>query len=114
MIKAVFQRDAAGSIFSFELSGHADAGEYGSYVVCAAVSALAISATNGIDALAGATPSVQTDESDGGYLAVELPMYMTQEQNNISQILLENLLLGLQAIQMEHTENITIQTLIKN
>lgn len=113
MIKAIFQRDETGNISSFDLSGHADAGEYGSDIVCAAVSALAISATNGIDALAGVTPTLKTDERAGGYLAVELPLYITQEQNNISQVLLENLLLGLQAIQAEHTENISIQTLKK-
>ena len=48
MIKGTFKRNDAGQIVSFTLTGHADAGPYGSDIVCAGVSALAISTVNGL------------------------------------------------------------------
>ncbi len=53
MIKGSFKRTGSGRIVSFELTGHAEAESLWRDVVCAAVSALAISTVNGIDALAG-------------------------------------------------------------
>ena len=108
MIKGSFKRTGSGRIVSFELTGHAEAGPY---VVCAAVSALAISTVNGIDALAGFEPIVEVDDVEGGYLYVEMLTTVNQEQKNIAQILLENLLLGLQSIENENTEFIQIKTI---
>ena len=112
MIIGTFKRNDSGRIISFELTGHAQSGEYGKDLVCAAVSVLAISTVNGIDAIAGVTPAVDTDE-DGGYLYVEMPKDTTQEQNNIMTILLENLLLGLQAVQAEHSQYLQLKTITK-
>lgn len=113
MIIGTFKRNDSGRIISFELTGHAQSGEYGKDLVCAAVSALAISAVNGIDALAGSTPIIDANEEDGGYLYVEIPRDSTQEQTNITQILLENLLLGLQAVQAEYSEYLQLKTITK-
>ncbi|MFK4566433.1 ribosomal-processing cysteine protease Prp [Enterococcus sp. UD-01] len=111
MIKSSFKRNDAGQILSFEVSGHAEAGPYGSDLVCAAVSALTISTVNGINALAGFEPIVETNEAEGGYLYVEMIEHTNQEQTNIAQILLENLLLGLQAVEQEHNEFIQVKTI---
>lgn len=113
MIKGTFKRNESGRIKTFELTGHADAGEYGSDIVCAAVSALAINTVNGIEALAGVEPLIEADDTEGGQLYVEIPSKMTQEQTNITQILLENLLLGLQSVQEENSESIQVETLTK-
>ncbi|WP_086350199.1 ribosomal-processing cysteine protease Prp [Candidatus Enterococcus clewellii] len=114
MIKSLFKRNTSGRIVSFEMTGHAEAGPYGSDIVCAAVSALAVSAVNGIEALAGVTPIVDVNEEEGGYLYTEIPAELNQEQTNIVQVLLENLLLGLQAIEQEHDEYIELQTINNN
>ncbi|WP_122645363.1 ribosomal-processing cysteine protease Prp [Enterococcus mediterraneensis] len=111
MIKGTFKRNDSGQIVSFTLTGHAEAGPYGSDIVCAGVSALAISAINGIHALAGTEPIVEANESEGGYLRMEVVSGLTQEQTNIEQILLENLLLGLQSIKEENSEYIEIKTI---
>ncbi|EOH97952.1 ribosomal-processing cysteine protease Prp [Enterococcus pallens] len=111
MISGTFKRNESGRIVSFELSGHAQSGEYGHDIVCAAVSALAISTVNGIDALAGTQPIIDADEVEGGYLYMELTEGLTQEQTNITQILLENLLLGLQAIEEENDQYIQTKTI---
>ncbi|GGI65837.1 MULTISPECIES: ribosomal-processing cysteine protease Prp [Enterococcus] len=115
MIKGIFKRNDSGRIKSFELTGHADAGEYGSDIVCAAVSALAINTVNGIEALAGVKPLIEANEEEGGQLYVEIPSHhsLTQEQTNITQILLENLLLGLQSVQTENSDSLEVQTLTK-
>ena len=81
MIKGTFKRNDAGQIVSFTLTGHADAGPYGSDIVCAGVSALAISTVNGIASLAGFEPIVEMNEEEGGYLYTEVTSGMTQEQN---------------------------------
>ena len=47
----------------------------------------------------------------GRYLYVEMLTTVNQEQKNIAQILLENLLLGLQSIENENTEFIQIKTI---
>ncbi len=111
MIKGTFRRDPEGHLTNFVLTGHADSGPYGSDIVCAAVSALAISAVNGLEALGGFIPEVVVDEEKGGYLAVSLIDAINGEQLNISQILLENLLLGLQSIEEENKKYLTVKTI---
>ncbi|AYW48165.1 ribosomal-processing cysteine protease Prp [Tetragenococcus osmophilus] len=111
MIKGTFKRDDSGRINSYKITGHADTGEYGYDIVCAAVSVLAINAVNGIDSLAGVQPTVNSDEENGGYLYVELPPTNTQEQSNIIQILLENLLLGMQSIQEQYSDYVQLETI---
>ncbi|MCI1902698.1 ribosomal-processing cysteine protease Prp [Enterococcus hirae] len=112
MIKGIFTRNPRGEITHFEISGHAQAGPYGSDIVCSAVSALSISAVNGIEALAGFAPEVDIDQENGGYLSVDLlnPV-VNREQWNIAQILLENLLMGLQAVQAENETYVSLQTI---
>ena len=111
MIQGTFTRDDAGHIISFLLTGHAASGPYGHDLVCAAVSALAISTVNGIEALAGVEPEVVVDEAEGGFLSMTLVAGMNGEQINISQILLENLLLGLQDVAAENAKHLTIKTI---
>lgn len=114
MIKGTFKRNDAGRIISYEVTGHAGANEAGQDIVCAAVSVLAFNTVNSIDALAGVVPLIEkNDDDEGGYLYVEIPSELTQEQTNIIQILLESLLLGLQGVQLENSEYIQIETITK-
>lgn len=114
MIKGTFKRDEDGRLISFEVSGHSNASTHGSDVICAGVSALTFNAVNSIEALAGFTPILDIDHEAEGYLYFETIADITQEQSNIAQILLESLLLGLQSIQTEHSEFMTIKTVTKN
>lgn len=111
MIKAVFERNRSGRILSYKITGHADFSEYGSDIVCAAVSAVAISTVNGIDALAKVRPQIVANENDGGYLQVTMPEDMSQKESDISQILLENLLLSIQSIQAQYQDYIQYETI---
>ncbi|HLQ40283.1 MAG TPA: ribosomal-processing cysteine protease Prp [Tetragenococcus sp.] len=111
MIKATFERDGSGRIHSYKITGHADFSESGSDIVCAAVSAVAISTVNGIDALAKVQLVIDSDEKKGGYLKVEVPQDITQRQVDISQILLENLLLAIQSICLQYEDYIQFETI---
>lgn len=110
MIKARFTRDAHGNLVKFKLTGHADAGEYGQDIVCAAVSAVSIGAVNGIEALAGFTPNVDADEVNGGHLQLVIDQELTGEQMHITQILLENLELSMQSIAESYGDYVQIET----
>jgi uncharacterized protein YsxB (DUF464 family) len=110
MIKARFTRDHSGNLVKFKLTGHADAGEYGQDIVCAAVSAVSIGAVNGIEALAGFTPNVDADEVNGGHLKLVIDTNLTGEQMHITQILLENLELSMQSIAESYGDYVQIET----
>ncbi|WP_125707011.1 ribosomal-processing cysteine protease Prp [Lacticaseibacillus porcinae] len=110
MIKARFTRDASGNLVKFKLTGHADAGEYGQDIVCAAVSAVSIGAVNGVEALAGFTPHVDADEVNGGHLQLVIDQELTGEQMHITQILLENLELSMQSIAESYGDYVQIET----
>ncbi|KRN29667.1 hypothetical protein IV38_GL000554 [Lactobacillus selangorensis] len=111
MIRANFKRDTDGNIDAFELTGHADAGPYGSDIVCAAVSAVSIGTVNGIESLAGFEPEVQSDTVNGGHLTLKITEdALSGEQANIAGILLENLLLELQSIQEQYGQYLSVKT----
>lgn len=111
MIQAEMRRNDKGNLVSFEVSGHAESGPYGSDIVCAAVSALTIGATNSLATLTGVTPIIdQNDEVEGGYLFVELKSDLTTEQLNTAQILMESLLISLTGIAAEYTQYIQLNT----
>ena len=91
------------------MTGHAGFGEYGEDIVCAGVSALAITTVNSIEKLGGYQPIVDVDEVEGGYLYVEVVGDVTKVQAQTTQILLNSLLLGLEGIQEEYPNYLTVQ-----
>ena len=90
------------------MTGHADFSEHGSDIVCAGVSALAITTVNNIEKLAGYQPIVEVDEVEGGYLYMEVVEDLTKEQEHTTQILLNSLLLGLEDIQSEYQDFLAV------
>ena len=108
MIRVTFHKKDH-ELVSFEMTGHAGFSEHGSDIVCAGVSALAITTVNSIEKLAGYRPIVDVDEVEGGYLYVEVVRDVTKVQAQTTQILLNSLLLGLEGIQEEYPNYLTIQ-----
>lgn len=96
-------------VVAFEMSGHADYAGHGQDIVCAAVSALAITTVNSIEKLAGFAPIVEVDEVEGGYLYMELQSDLSDRQKDISNILIQNFYLGLMDIQEEYPSNLRVQ-----
>ena len=108
MIRVTFHKKDH-ELVSFEMTGHADFSEHGTDIVCAGVSALAITTVNSIEKLAGYRPIVDVDEVEGGYLYVEVVRDVTKVQAQTTQILLNSLLLGLEGIQEEYPNYLTVQ-----
>lgn len=109
MIRAQIQRDQAGNIVFFGLTGHANAGPYGSDIVCAAVSAVAIGAVNGIEQIAKVKPLVTMDAEAGGHLECRLPADLTVDQAKTAQVILANLALSLESIVADYADYVTLK-----
>ena len=108
MIRVTFHKKDH-ELVSFEMTGHAGFSEHGSDIVCAGVSALAITTVNSIEKLGGYQPIVDVDEVEGGYLYLEVVRDVTKVQAQTTQILLNSLLLGLEGIQEEYPNYLTVQ-----
>lgn len=93
MIQVMIQRDGDGTVRAVEIGGHAGYAEYGSDIVCAAVSALAINFANSVEAL--------TDDPFEGEAAEEgrFVFAFTGGISPSSQLLARSLILGLEGIR---------------
>ncbi|MDK1727434.1 ribosomal-processing cysteine protease Prp [Dellaglioa algida] len=106
MIRAVVSRRDAKIIDAFEITGHADSGEYGQDIVCAAVSVLTINTVNSLTELAEINPEVEMDKENGGLMKVKLA---ESELSNVKgQLFLESLVLGLQSIEQNYQDYIEL------
>ena len=97
MVRITVYQDPSGCLTGFSSRGHASAGEYGSDVVCAAVSVLVINTVNSIQTIAGDSSKEFFDEKDG-----EIRFFPEEPENHDTQVLMQSLLLGLQSIEEEH------------
>ncbi|MDN7144592.1 ribosomal-processing cysteine protease Prp [Liquorilactobacillus mali] len=93
-------------LVGFELKGHAESGEYGQDIVCAAVSVLSISTINGLEQLAKVRVHVDTNEQDGGFMQVQLDD--SAVGNEAAQLLLANFRLGISDVTTNYSDYIEI------
>lgn len=99
MITVSIYKNAENLITGFKLSGHADYSQYGSDVVCAAVSVLVINTINSIENFTSDQFKIDNDEKKG---FVEFHVISSMSQN--TNLLLNSLALGLQGIVDEYTD----------
>ncbi|MBF0780189.1 MULTISPECIES: ribosomal-processing cysteine protease Prp [unclassified Granulicatella] len=109
MIHITFKKNKSKQWVSYEINGHAAFSESGTDIVCAAVSTLAIVTCNNLEQIAQYQPIVDVEEEFGGYLYVEILSDLSDEQQAISQILLENLYLGLIMVRNEYSDFVEIE-----
>jgi len=102
---SVFRKNK--QIDAFEISGHANSGPYGYDLVCAGVSAVSFGAVNAAIELCKA--DLRIDQADGGYLYVEIPKSMTEEQAEKIQLIFEAMLISLQTIERDYRKFIQIK-----
>ena len=107
MTRVTFFECEDGSLVGFEASGHSGYGEYGSDIVCAAISALTQSAAQGIAEVVGAPILSKTNE-DTGYLDCVIQIGATPKQLADAQILLKTLKMALTAISNDYPGTIRI------
>lgn len=106
MIKAQFLSEK--DVFcGYLLQGHADSGEYGYDIVCAAVSVLAINTINSLEQLTSYRPQVDSDDENGGYLKVHLSA--VEAKDPAVQLLLNSFAMGIHSINDNYQEYITIE-----
>ena len=89
-----------------QISGHAGYAPSGQDIVCAAASFLSITVVNSLEQQLGVEGSVQSED---GYLSYQLPESLTQEQQQMAQIILQTLVTGLQNLQETYPKYISIQ-----
>ncbi|KRN13486.1 hypothetical protein IV37_GL000209 [Fructilactobacillus fructivorans] len=106
MIKAKFDLNH-NLITGFKVTGHADSGEYGHDIVCAAVSALAISSVNGLITVCDVDPFVKQDEKNGGYLQVKIPDEHWDDVK--AQTLLKSFMNGLKDISKQYSNYVEVK-----
>lgn len=127
MITLRVWRDADGNVVRYMLNGHSPSGEAGNNVVCAAVSALAITTANGLEAVAGAAVKASSsaghldcevlwplgaDANAGGSGAVRSGDHggaVSSEGVRLkAQAVLGTMLLGMESISREHPRDLRV------
>ena len=96
MIKVAYYK-INDDILGFSCKGHAGYAEYGSDIVCAAVSILVINTINSIQNFTKDSFEYSEDEAKG-----EIVFYSKDIPSHDSQLLLNSLFLGLKGIQDEY------------
>lgn len=95
----------AGGLVGFESQGHSGFAPAGGDIVCSAISALTISAANGITEILRLPLAV---EARDGYLYAMLEKSVAGEDLERARIILETMALGLRSIAETYEDSLTI------
>ena len=90
MTKATFYQNRDGEFTGFQVYDHSGAGEQGSDVVCAAISALVINTINSIDELTDDEFSCESDEDNAS-----ISLSIQPEHSGTTDVLIRSLIIGL-------------------
>lgn len=101
MIYVTIDKNERDEITSFKVEGHAGFAPSGRDIVCAAVSSLVIGTVNGLSQLTDAEFDAEVNEG-----VVEMTI---QESTAYSNILLRSMVMSLEGIQEEYSDNLTIE-----
>ena len=102
MIKVKIRKDEDRYV-GFTCEGHAGYAEYGSDIVCSAVSALALNCCNSISELTDDSPVIKQDAKKGGFLSLVLT-----EASKESNLLLKSFELGVKSVAEDYGKFIKI------
>ncbi len=98
MIKVSIYKNAENLITGFKLEGHANFSEYGSDIVCSAVSALVINTINSMESFTSDRFKLEQDEKDG-----RIEFHVESPMSSNANLLLSSLALGLQGVVDEYS-----------
>ena len=108
MTRVVLYRDRQGQYTGFSIKGHSGYAEEGSDIVCAGISALAITTENALCQLVKLSPTERGGED--GFLEVLLPEKMTEAQMHDAQLLMNTLHIGLENIAQAYPDYVRLTT----
>lgn len=98
-------RDRRGLLLGFSVIGHTGSAAAGEDIVCAGVSALAQTAVNALEAVAGVPTTPRMGE---GYLSVRLPRGLRARALNTAQIILRTVRQGFDDIATAYPQHVRI------
>jgi len=111
MVEVRFLQTASGRLIGFLVTGHANARHarsdrpHGKDIVCAAVSALSITAANALKKVAGIDVYQNVDD---GFLDIQLPKRLSGKQKYDADIILRTARLGLRQIADQYPRHVTM------
>ncbi len=85
------------NIIGFHIEGHSGYAEYGSDIICSAVSALALNCVNSIEEFTEDSFSVKSDENRG-----LIDLDLTTVSSEQTQLLLKSMFLGIRGIEKSY------------
>lgn len=97
MIRILIYRERSGIVKGFECHGHAGYSEYGTDIVCAAVSALVINTVNSIQTFTNDRCELSNDEKKGS-----IKLEFTGSPSEKSRLLVDSLELGIKNIEFDY------------
>ena len=109
MIQAKIYQNKKKQICGYCISGHAGFAEEGEDIVCAAVSILTINTTNAIEQLTDSAFQCEAAQEQGGYLKVVFPKLQKGQKDHDATLLLQAMVLGLEALTEEYAAYIRLQ-----
>ena len=95
-------------IVKYTVSGHTEFANAGEDIVCAAISALAMNALNGLTDVVGLLVGYEVRD---GYLECILPENLSEEERKSANVLLDSLVLSFENLKKQYGKYITIRKL---
>ncbi|MGX7106742.1 ribosomal-processing cysteine protease Prp [Hutsoniella sourekii] len=109
MIQINFDFNLPDQIQKVTVTGHAGYADAGYDIVCAAVSSQVISVENSLQHILHYPVQVQVNESEGGYLSIQLDDSHSKNQTQASQLLMQHLHLALSVIAESYPEFVQVK-----
>ena len=109
MTKCKFQKKQ-GKYISLECSGHTGYGEYGSDVLCAAISAITQSCLVGLTKVLRVKPNVKKDD-DSGYLKIELPNNLDKDTYDKASMLMAVVYESIKDLKLGYSKYISMEVI---
>lgn len=98
MTEVRVHKTKSGEYLKFTCSGHAGYADYGTDIVCAAISILVINTVNSLEEIAKEAIQVETDEKAGRISCT----FLKRPLKETSVTLMESLILGLSQIEAQY------------
>ncbi len=95
-------------IVRVECDGHTNYGVSGEDIVCSALSSIVQTAVLGVVAVAGVNAKVVRDEKRG-YLLLEIPNSITDDQKHDAEVILETMLCGVSDLSVGYSDFIELE-----
>jgi uncharacterized protein YsxB (DUF464 family) len=105
MIKVMIRKDKAGSIRSFDVSGHSGYAEEDSDIICSAVSVTAYTAAGALEDIAGLGDRYS---ENNGHMVIYLPDGMTPQQESTAAIIMETTAIGFKQIGLSYGKYVLV------